>query len=141
LASATDRPPRSTTGRSFVYGGRSHLSFVVDGYGWPGGSRYEYLAVGGYLPELYWVPKYFVEDYDYYGVAPPPANFAWVRYGPDLLLINLDTGEIAREILGMFQGVGDASPGGGGMPAYGRQPSSYTDPDELPGDPPAPGEM
>jgi Ni/Co efflux regulator RcnB len=140
LQLADARPPRSTTGRSFIYGGQSHPSFVVDRYTWPRGFHFAYIPVGGFLPAALWAPNYFVENYGYYGVAPPPANFSWIRYGPDLVLINLDTGEIAQEILGAFQDIGDDAPGVGPLPAYAREQSFYRDPDELPGDPAPPGD-
>ena len=54
---------------------------------------------------------------------------------PDLLLINLDNGQIAREIRGVFQ-----TPGQTEIASAGRR-SSRGDPDDLPGDPPPPGQF
>jgi Ni/Co efflux regulator RcnB len=34
----------------------------------------------------------------------PPANYQWVRYGPDLLLVNTLTGEVTDVRYGVFAG-------------------------------------
>jgi len=36
------------------------------------------------------------------GLGPPPHGFVWVRYGPDLLLVNRRTGRIVDVIYGAF---------------------------------------
>ena len=37
-----------------------------------------------------------------YDLDPPPPAFEWVRYGPDILLIDLGSGQIAQVIYGAF---------------------------------------
>jgi len=128
-------PGRSTDGRAFFYGGRSYPAFLVAAFIWPVGYYYDDMPVGGYLPPPLWGPDNFIEDYGYYGVDAPPPNYSWIRYGPDLLLINLDNGQIAREIRGVFQ-----TPGQTEIASAGRR-SSRGDPDDLPGDPPPPGQF
>jgi Ni/Co efflux regulator RcnB len=78
-------------------------------------------VVGAFLPAIFWRPEYFVLDWGYYGLWAPPPNAEWIRYGPDLLLIDLDTGAILRVVRGVYVQGG------------------YADPDALPGDPPPPG--
>jgi Ni/Co efflux regulator RcnB len=36
------------------------------------------------------------------GLYAPPPGFVWVRFGPDLLLVNRHTGQIADVIYGAF---------------------------------------
>jgi Ni/Co efflux regulator RcnB len=127
---------RASGGSSYAYGGRTYGSFVESPYAWPEGYSYQPFVVGAFLPAVFWTPNYFVEDYSDYGLAPPPAEFGWIRYGPDLLLINLDNGEIRDRIAGFFEEVGV------GAAVAARpvtDPTYYGDPDHLPGDPPPPG--
>jgi Ni/Co efflux regulator RcnB len=35
-------------------------------------------------------------------LEPPPPGFQWVRYGPDLLLVNVVTGQVADVAYGVF---------------------------------------
>ena len=136
------RPPRSRGGGRFVYRGRSYGRFAVRAYAWPRGYGYRRYVVGGYLPAVYWTPDYFIEDYGYYDLAPPPPAYQWIRYGPDLALISLDDGSIAQMVYGVFDESGGppsddgASQGGGYGPDGGSPPDG--DPDQMPGDPPPP---
>ncbi|HEY5072406.1 MAG TPA: RcnB family protein [Caulobacteraceae bacterium] len=138
-AAAHTRPPHSANGRSYVYNGESHPSLAAGNYDWPSGEGYQSLSVGDYLPPSFWSPDYFVEDYSYYGIAAPAPDYGWVRYGPDLVLIQLDTGAIAQEVPGVFEEAGDAAPSVGRSPSYAPTGAYSGDPDELPGDPPPPG--
>jgi len=36
------------------------------------------------------------------GLEPPPRGYRWVRYGPDLLLVNIRTRRVADVIYGAF---------------------------------------
>ena len=36
------------------------------------------------------------------GLEPPPPGYRWVRYGPDLLLVNVRTRRVADVIYGAF---------------------------------------
>jgi Ni/Co efflux regulator RcnB len=36
------------------------------------------------------------------GLIAPPANFQWVRYGPDLMLVNILTGNVVDIQYGVF---------------------------------------
>jgi Ni/Co efflux regulator RcnB len=139
LPSAHQRPSRSAGGRDFVFNGRANRPFAAARYAWPRGYDYRPLGVGGYLAPIFWSPDDFVVDYDAYGVPPPERDFAWIRYGPDLLLMQLDTGEIVQVIPGVF--VEEAGYAGfDSPPGFGPGRTAYSgDPDELPGDPPPPG--
>jgi hypothetical protein len=59
--------------------------------------------VGYRLPHAFWVDRYYITDYSFYGVDAPPPNFQWVRYGPDLLLVDLNSGQVANAVYGVFE--------------------------------------
>jgi Ni/Co efflux regulator RcnB len=46
--------------------------------------------------------QFWFNDWALLGLGPPPRGFVWVRYGPDLLLVNTRTGQIADVIYGAF---------------------------------------
>jgi Ni/Co efflux regulator RcnB len=107
---------------SFTYRGRSFRRFAAPRYRWPHGYGYRRYAVGGYLPRAFWSPDYYVTDYVSFGVEAPPPDFQWVRYGPDLLLIDEDTGEVSQTVYGVFDQSGDASQDDGSAdPSSGDQ--------------------
>jgi Ni/Co efflux regulator RcnB len=45
---------------------------------------------------------YFYDNYAALGLGPPPPSYRWVRYGPDLLLVNVATGRIVDVVDGAF---------------------------------------
>jgi Ni/Co efflux regulator RcnB len=101
-------PRRSPSGREFVYHGQHFARFAGPHYHWPHGGRYHRYAVGYRLPRDYFIRDYYIDDYDDYGLASPPPDFEWIRYGPDILLVDLDTGEIAQTVYGAFDEVDDS---------------------------------
>ncbi len=54
------------------------------------------------MPAVFWSPDYYVTDYDSFGLDVPPPGFQWIRYGPDLLLIDLSDGEVAQVVYGAY---------------------------------------
>jgi Ni/Co efflux regulator RcnB len=58
--------------------------------------------VGGVFPREYWVRDYYIDDFAVYDLPEPGYGLQWIRYGPDILLINLDTGEIVQTVYGAF---------------------------------------
>ena len=139
LPSAHQRPSRSSSGHGFALNGHSNRSFSAAPYAWPRGRGYSPIGVGGYLAPDFWSPDYFVVDYDLYGVPAPEPDFAWIRYGPDLLLMQLDTGEIIQVISGVFVDWSGSPYYAEVPPAFRSSPTYDGDPDEMPGDPPPPG--
>ena len=77
---------------------RAHLAPFV----YPGGYRYQRWAAGMVLPPLFLVPAYFYADWAALGLVAPEAGFQWVRYGPDLLLVNATTGQVVDVAYGVF---------------------------------------
>jgi Ni/Co efflux regulator RcnB len=54
------------------------------------------------LPSIFLSGTYFYDNYSPLGLGPPPPGYRWVRYGPDLLLVNVVTGRIADVVDGAF---------------------------------------
>jgi hypothetical protein len=69
---------------------------------YPPGWAYRRWAVGAILPPLFLVPTYFYADYAGLGLPPPDPGFQWVQYGPDLLLVNVATGQVVDVAYGVF---------------------------------------
>jgi Ni/Co efflux regulator RcnB len=69
---------------------------------YPRGYAYRRWAVGGILPRAFLVPTYYYAGYAALGLYAPQANYQWVRYGPDLLLVNLATGNVRDIRYGVF---------------------------------------
>lgn len=83
------RPPnfRPVHGRPFHY---------------PAGYRYRRWSVGLVLPRLFLAAPYYYDDYWGLGVGAPPPFCRWVRYGPDLLLVDVRSGRIRDVLYGAF---------------------------------------
>ena len=45
---------------------------------------------------------YWYADWATLGLAPPEPGFQWVRYGPDLLLVNVTTGQVVDVAYDVF---------------------------------------
>jgi Ni/Co efflux regulator RcnB len=69
---------------------------------YPRGYSYRRWNVGTVLPRIFLSNYYYYNDWAALGLLPPPRNFVWVRYGPDLLLVNRWNGRIADVIYGAF---------------------------------------
>ncbi|WP_246263325.1 RcnB family protein [Caulobacter soli] len=76
----------------------------IHGPSWryPPGYRYRRWTIGVVLPSLFLAPSYYYEDYWRMGLEGPPWGYRWVRYGPDLLLVETRTGRIEDVIYGAF---------------------------------------
>jgi Ni/Co efflux regulator RcnB len=68
--------------------------FTRPAYRWPHGYRYRPLGVGATLNRLFWGSQYRINNYNTYRLPYPGRNRAWVRYGSDLLLINVRNGRV-----------------------------------------------
>jgi Ni/Co efflux regulator RcnB len=69
---------------------------------YPRGYSYRRYRTGLYLPSLFRSSHYYFNDYYALGIGAPPHGYVWVRYGPDLLLIQRRTGRIVDIIYGAF---------------------------------------
>lgn len=69
---------------------------------YPRGYHYRRWNRGSILPRLFLSSLYYFTNWAALGVGPPPRGYVWVRYGPDLLLVNRYNGRIADVIYGAF---------------------------------------
>jgi Ni/Co efflux regulator RcnB len=54
---------------------------------------------GDYVPVVYMEPRYYVQDYRAYRLAPPPRGYRWVRPDNDrYLLVEIATGVISQAL-------------------------------------------
>jgi Ni/Co efflux regulator RcnB len=92
-------PPR---GNQFWHRGTYYPRIRVPAFAYPPGWRYRRWAVGAVLPPLFLAPAYFYPGWAALGLGAPPPGYAWVRFGPDLLEVNLGTGEVEDVVYGVF---------------------------------------
>ena len=71
-------------------------------YRYPRGYRYRRWSVGLLLPAIFLTSAYYYDNYYALGLGGPPYGYRWVRYGPDLLLVELGSGRIVDVIYGAF---------------------------------------
>jgi Ni/Co efflux regulator RcnB len=69
---------------------------------YPTGYAYRRWGVGQVLPLLFLSSTYYFTNYAVLGLDPPPYGYQWVRYGPDVLLVNIRTGQIMDVEYGVF---------------------------------------
>lgn len=72
------------------------------GFHYPRGYHYRRWSVGLILPSIFLSNYYYFNDWAELGAYPPPPGYIWVRYGPDLLLVNRYNGRIRDVIYGAF---------------------------------------
>jgi Ni/Co efflux regulator RcnB len=77
---------------------RIHVSV----FHYPRGYRYHRWVIGRVLPHLFLSHQYYYDNWYDLGFGPPPHGYRWVRYGPDLLLVNLHNGRIVDVVYGVF---------------------------------------
>jgi hypothetical protein len=69
---------------------------------YPRGYAYRRWTIGLLLPRLFLSSSYYYDNYPALGMGPPPPGARWVRYGPDLLLVDVRTGRSRDVIYGAF---------------------------------------
>jgi hypothetical protein len=95
-------PPRGGPGIQFSYHGRGFNPVHISPFAYPSGWAYRRWAVGAVLPPIFLTPDYYYTDYAGLGLDPPPPGTQWVRYGPDLLLVDVSTGQVLETVYGVF---------------------------------------
>lgn len=90
----------------FVFHGHSYAWHPVHfPHPWiyPRGYGYRLWAVGAILPPLFWrTPTYYYTGWAGMGLPPPDPGLQYVEYGPDLLLVNVNTGQVVEVFPGAF---------------------------------------
>jgi Ni/Co efflux regulator RcnB len=94
---------RDPRGHPYFVHGRRFEPLRAERYAWPHGYNYHRYAVGYRLPPTFIVQQYYITDYETYGVDSPPPDFQWIRYGPDLLLIDVNSGQVSNAVYGVFE--------------------------------------
>jgi len=89
-------------GPQFSYHGRMFNPVHVAPFVYPHGWAYRRWGIGMALPPLFLAQTYWYADWAALGLPPPQAGFQWVRYGPDLLLVDLSTGQVVDVAYGVF---------------------------------------
>ncbi|XJJ68047.1 RcnB family protein [Novosphingobium sp. BL-8A] len=69
---------------------------------YPHGYSYRRWQTRMILPAIFLSSAYLFQDYAMIGVGPPPVGYYWVRYGPDLLLVDRRTRMVVDVIYGAF---------------------------------------
>ncbi len=69
---------------------------------YPRGYRYRRWSVGGFLPSIFLGSSYYYNNYAGLGLGAPQYGYRWIRYGPDLLLVNIRTRRVRDVIYGAF---------------------------------------
>jgi Ni/Co efflux regulator RcnB len=55
------------------------------------------------MPAVFLTSTYIYTNYYALGLGAPPAGYYWVRYGPDLLLVQSGTRRVVDVIYGAFR--------------------------------------
>ena len=77
-------------------------AFHYGDYHGPADYSYHRWSFGDNLPREYWAQNFWLNNYLNFGLVAPPDGYVWVRYGPDAVLIDEDTGEIVQVEYGVF---------------------------------------
>jgi Ni/Co efflux regulator RcnB len=71
---------------------RRHVAYVAPYRGW----SYRPVTVGYRLRPVFYSPRYYIVDYGSYHLRAPARGLRWIRYGDDLLLVNIRTGRVLQ---------------------------------------------
>ena len=89
-------------GPQFFYRGRAFERVRSAPFVYPPGWGYQRWAIGAFVPPVFLVRDYWYPDWDLLGLPPPPPDYQWVRYGSDLLLVDLTSGEVVEVVYDVF---------------------------------------
>ena len=89
-------------GAQFSYHGHPFNRVHLNPFIYPPGWAYREWGIGAILPPLFLAQAYWYADWAALGLDPPPPGDEWVRYGPDLLLVDVSTGQVVDVIYGAF---------------------------------------
>jgi Ni/Co efflux regulator RcnB len=90
------------SGPQFVYRGQAFERVRTAPFVYPPGWSYRHWEVGAFLPPFFLVRDYWYPDWELVGLPPPPPDYQWVRYGSDLLLVDLTSGEVIDVVYDVF---------------------------------------
>jgi Ni/Co efflux regulator RcnB len=90
------RPPQ------FSWRGRQYNPIRGPIFRYPSGYAYRRWTIGAFLPSLFLSSSYYYDDWRTAGIGAPPPGRRWVRYGSDLLLVNIRTRRVEDVVYGVF---------------------------------------
>ncbi len=93
---ATVAPPQ------WSWHGRSYDRIRGPAFRYPQGHSYRRWSIGALLPSLFLGSTYYYNDWRGIGLDAPGPRRRWVRYGPDLLLVNTRTRRVEDVIYDAF---------------------------------------
>ena len=102
LLAGTAVAAASLMSMSSAHAGIVSLNFEGVNAAYPSGYAYRRWEAGAVLPPLFLVPDYYYADWATLGLEPPPPGAQWVRYGPDLLLVDVASGQVLDAAYGVF---------------------------------------
>ena len=73
---------------------RTRVRYVAPYRSW----SYRPVSIGFRLDPLFYSSRYYINDYGYYHLRIPRPWERWIRYGDDLLLVNLRNGRVVDVI-------------------------------------------
>lgn len=94
------RPPQRPP--QFSWRGQYYNRYHGPAFRYPPGYAYRRWTAGALLPTLFLSSLYYFDDWRLMGISPPPRGYRWVRYGPDLLLVDVRTRRVRDVIYGAF---------------------------------------
>ena len=68
----------------------------------PQGYHYQRWGYGDHLPFGWFAASFWISDFIDYDLSPPPYGYAWVREGPDAVLVNVNDGTVVEVAYGVF---------------------------------------
>jgi Ni/Co efflux regulator RcnB len=91
--------------QSFNYGGRQFYRYRVAPYAFPRG-YYGWTGHawrrGEWLPSVFIMDTYFINDWYDFGLYDPAYGYEWIRVGADALLVDLATGQVVDVVPGVY---------------------------------------
>jgi len=111
LARAAVRGPRGRAvivgprgrARTFAYRGRRLDIVRQPAFRYPRGLGYRRWRAGELFPLALIAAPFFFLEYQALGLQAPPSGYRWVRYGPDVVLINVRTREVEDVAYGAIE--------------------------------------
>jgi Nickel/cobalt transporter regulator len=94
--------PGGPPGHQLSYHGHTFNPVHAAPFVYPSGWSYRRWGVGMALPPIFLARAYWYADWAALGLAPPQPGFQWVRYGPDLLLVDVNTGQVVETVYDVF---------------------------------------
>jgi Ni/Co efflux regulator RcnB len=94
------RPPQRPP--QWNWRGRYHDRIRGPVFRYPTGYGYRRWSIGALLPGLFLSSAYYYDGWRGIGLDAPGRGRRWVRYGPDLLLVNTRTGRVIDVVYDAF---------------------------------------